>query len=173
MLEGKFICIKQNGIGKFMTKGKVYEFKNGTTVTNSGNNTFKVTDLEEFNNIFITKLAPYDPQQPKDILTIGRIVKHRNGKMGFVLKESIIYNERMGFVSEYFENLEHVIDEWSIIEIYEYTVTSHFKTDGNVGDLGDLVWKREEKTAQQIEIERIENKMRKLADDLKNLKGGK
>ena len=37
----------------------------------------------------------------------------------------------------------------------------------------NLVWQRNEKSHKQIEIERIESEMRKLADELAKLKEGK
>jgi hypothetical protein len=57
---------------------------------------------------------------------------------------------------------------WDVVAVY-----SPF--DGNHNDLrnfkiGDLIWKREEKSATQLKIEEIEKKQRELADQLRELR---
>lgn len=175
MLEGKFVATRNDYDNEeaWFTKGKVYEFVGGSIIFDNGfvDNFESITHFEDVNPTWEGILTPYNPQ-PKDLLQMGVIAKLKNGKMGFVLKENIIYKTSLTALEAFNNDLTcntphcHI---WDISEIYESTQHSCFESNGDISHLGKLLWKREEKTPQQIELEEIEKKQRELAEEQKKL----
>lgn len=168
MLNGKFVCVK--GFNGMMTKGKIYDFTDGKTMLDCGVETNTYLDEVSWNNINgdYTVIKSCNAQ-PKDLLQMGRIVKHKNDAWGFVLKESILYPHGLNLISIFDDNLATNGGRYDIVEIYEATEMSCFDVCEKVKNIGKLLWKREEKTPQQIEIEEIEKKQRELAEKQKKL----
>lgn len=163
MLNGKFRCVKNSGtIWEAMTKGNIYEFKNGITKLDSGKETFRYTDLKHFHKDNPDyKLEPLElPQPHKSLLKSGDKVVYRCGTIRYVLLE---INELVSKRSDGYNNLD-AYDEDLKTSVYGNDIMEIWRGD-------ELIAKRIEKSAKEIEIERIENEMRKLADDLRKVKG--
>lgn len=116
---------------------------------------------EEFYKQKNYKIVKFQPS-PKDLLEDGFRVVYRDGVERYVFRRTKTLHDKWGNVAISLDNFDDELKNkdnssvWSIMKIY------------NRED--ELIWEREEKSIKELEIERIENEMRKLADDLKKLK---
>lgn len=100
--------------------------------------------------------------KPRDLLEDGFKVVYNDGVERYVLLRTKTLHDKRGNVTTPLYKFNDELKSrdtfyaWEIIKIY------------NRKD--QLIWEREEKSQQELEIERIEAEMRKLADDLKKLK---
>lgn len=105
------------------------------------------------------KIIKFQPN-PKDLLEDGFKVVYRDEKERFVLARTLhdYLGKKQKSINDYDDQLvdKDGYKAMDIMEIY------------NRED--ELIWKREEKSERDFEIERIEKEMRKLADDLQRLK---
>lgn len=97
----------------------------------------------------------------KSDLNSGDKAIFRNGSERYVLVETETFHSEDGEVKNHFFNFKDDLNNTSIptldiIQVYRGK---------------ELVFDREEKSEKDIEIERIESEMRKLADALEKLKG--
>lgn len=181
MLNGKFICTRTSNSEGFMTKNKIYTFEDGVfTKDNDYKEVVSVDSFRDFNNKYFAQIAPAQLTLKEEFLIVGRVIELRNGWMGFVLPDRIITENGWHNISDYTDDLKDCDvddDEFDIMEIFDAPIIGgsswNFGCSGKIGysDLLPSVWKRIEKTSQQIEIEYIESQMRKLADELNKLKG--
>jgi hypothetical protein len=159
MLNGKVRCLEWEG--SVYKKGNVYEFINGHTYLEGGKKSQSWDSLEELNyrNQGYGKFEMVVKEPHKSLLKSGMKVVMRDRIERYVILEiRKIFRENLEylFLTDFTEELNCIINKFDVMEIW----------DGET-----LIAKRSEKTAQQIEIERIENEMRKLADDLRKVKG--
>lgn len=112
----------------------------------------------------------------KNILKNGARVKCRNGEM-FTLIDGVFVCPSpksctgMGWlctVDDFLEDQDIVGDEWDIVEIYDKPSHSYnyFAYDYHPTK---LLWKREEKSPQQLELEKLQEQVRNLSDRIKML----
>lgn len=110
----------------------------------------------------------------KNILKNGVRVKCRNGEM-FTLIDGVFVrpspkNYTMSWLCAINEFLEYHTtgDEWSIVEIYDRpdSVIYYFAYDRRPTE---LLWKRGEKSPQQLELEKLQEQAQNLADRIKML----
>ena len=158
MLNGKYKCLFWEG--NAFKSGKVYEFVDGHAIMESGVRT--LCPLSEKESIFF-KFEKIDlPQPHKSLLKSGDKVVYRDGNERFVLVETMSLYKKEG---------------WFACFLCDFTNDLLWNGTYNYNDIleiwrGDeLIAKRIEKSEKEIEIERIENEMRKLADDLRKVKG--
>lgn len=137
----------------------------------NGDKSLVYTSIDFFNLNCSSKIAPYIPTLKEKYLQVGNVVKLRNNKKGFVLPDRLIFKDCWGILDRYDENLIHTPNnEYDVVEVFENPIRNiydqSFAWNFEVGSNHFLVpiWKREEKSAQQLEIERIESEMRKLSE---------
>jgi hypothetical protein len=114
---------------------------------------------------------------PKDLLTVGRVVELRDGTMGFVLPDRIISENTWFDLKHYREDAlyNHIrpscVEQYDIVEIFDCPIKNKLSWNFGCYDKYGLVsvWKREEKSPEQIEKEAIQIEMEKLAQRLKQL----
>lgn len=69
MLSGKFVCVREFLPGRYTTKGKIYEIKDGEMFYDSGRKVAEVfKSIEDLNNKMASKFQPY-----KEYLTISEL----------------------------------------------------------------------------------------------------
>jgi len=168
MLNGIFRCKK--GWGDYMTEGNFYEFENGQVVYDDGNsggvlNPFQ--SLEDFNCRCNSQIAVVN--MSKYILESEDEVIYRDGDSRIFLATTgtfhNIYGDKLNTINKYTDDLISTgLSCNDIMKIFRK---------------GTLICQRVEKTKTNVEIEKIETEMRtiselqtKLADKLKDLKGG-
>lgn len=115
-------------------------------------------------------------QFTKNDLKTGMRVVHRNERVGIVLKDGgIIYypacsTETLSFftnISSLEDGLSsRLFEAWDIIEVYSGYLDGWIM---NIKELGDLLWKREEKSPEQIEAEKIAKEIESLKLRLEEL----
>ena len=144
-------------------------YKNSVNLFHDYNNS-----IEEFNNYHYTQIEPVE--FTKDMLVSGKhVVKMRNGDIRLFLVTGFI--DKDGKSRYYMNNYEDDLmwrrskkKEQDIMAIYEireyYSSVLDLEYILNIESL-DLVWKREEKTPNQIKLEQLENEQRDLANDFK------
>ena len=112
----------------------------------------------------------------KNILKNGVRVKCRNGEMSTLIDGVFVCPSPesctgMGWlctVDDFLEDQDIVGDEWDIVEIYDRpdSVIYYFAYDYRPTK---LLWKREEKSPQQSELEKLQEQVQNLADRIKML----
>lgn len=185
--NGKIRCLDAKGLNRVYTKDKVYEVVNGSIFRDDCTSSPIHESFDEW-----CRLRGGKWEEVKDVKNMCEIadlremlkpcmfVKCRDEVLRMVVQcESKIIIKRFDNmwwidVCDYdnvlmLENRENAC--FDIIEVYGY--------DGEGGNslrptvrTRKLIWKREEKTPQQIEIEQIEAEQRKLADRLSELRKG-
>lgn len=161
MLNGKFRCVRSFTEDKSMLVGKIYEFKNGIFKREDGKDSCKYESIEDFHrsNYSLKIELFFIPQPHKSLLKSGDKVVYMNGDKRFVLLETqslhTSYGEKVNNFRNYSKDLIcENLPNYSINEIWR-------------GD--ELIAKRIEKSAQQIEIERIKGEMLKLSEQQNQL----
>lgn len=113
-------------------------------------------------------------QSPKDMLKNGRRVLLRNGVMFTVLDGELtrMYDDNcsvLGWTSlnNMNDNLEQPYNpNFTIMKIYEAPWVCHYF---NYNVATELLWEREEKTAEQIELESLQQQALDIANRIKAL----
>lgn len=156
MLNGKYKCLFW--FGNAFKKGEIYDFKDGKTTAENCFNVDIPLSVEESPFFKFEKIEL--PQPHKSLLKSGDKVVYRCETIRYVLLE---INELVSKRSNGYNNLD-AYDEDLKTSVYENDIMEIWRGD-------ELIAKRIEKSEKEIEIERIENEMRKLADDLRKVKG--
>lgn len=175
--NGKIRCLSTEGYTCF-TKGKVYEINDGSITTDNGHVDYKYKSLSDFRNRVGAKFEEVFDDDLRKLIKPCMLVRCRDrvlrmaiqceGEIVLKTSESIRYID----FSNYDNNLllkKRTMEYLDIIEVYGYT-NSRFTSLEIRKDYRDLIWKREEKSPQQIKIEEIERKQRELADELAELR---
>lgn len=172
-----FICtwVNENWVTK-LPKDTLFYFDKGALV--SENQMYRINcgtnHMYRFNQIMRGEMhiAPYNPS-PKDLLTVGRVVELRDGIKGFVLPDRIIAKDGWINLKNYDENCnDSTNSEYDIVEIYDAPINNRgeaWNLRSSDKECLNLVWKREEKSKEQIEKEAIQIEMEKLAKRLSEL----
>lgn len=105
---------------------------------------------------------------------VVRVVELRNGSLYVVLKDRLLSADGWTSTENYNDEMlkpKESSRSYDIIKVYESYVDDYtaWCFSSTHRDSLKLVWERKEKTPQQIKKEEIEAKMRKLADELKEL----
>lgn len=167
MLNERVICIK-SGLHK-TTTGKIYNVVNGCIVWDDGNYDNNILSVENMNERFFSKFKLFTP---KDLLMVGRVVELRNGTMGFVLPDRIVSKDGWYDINDYdVDCKDKNYPNLNIVEIYDCPILGNRAWNFGAENKKSLVsvWKREEKSPQQIEKEAIRSEMEKLAKRLEEL----
>jgi len=139
---------------------------------------FKAVDGDALHAVHLSKLDVYKKEEGKKMKNFTKadlkdwmVVERRNGHMEVVcIAQGLLLDVKCGH-----NHLDRVnVDltsknsrKWDVVAVY-----SHFGDRRNSFSdfkIGNLIWKREEKTATQLKIEEIEKKQRELADELEEL----
>lgn len=156
----KMRCVDKGG-GDMYTNGKVYEYKDGRIVSDNGTMNMIFDTFKEFQELSMAEweLITENQISTKEELEDGDICVLRNSERivffeeYFFMKDGKSVNIAYGYNSEL---VSFCSDKYDIMEVYRNK---------------ELIYKREEKSAQQIEIENIQTEMGKLNKRLEVLKG--
>ena len=130
-------------------------------------------DFSKHNNLF--KMVQWENEEPTEIsvllnkpttedlrglLKVGRVVETRDGEMGFLLEDRILYSEGWDELRRFDEDLKHEFDkDADIMTVYNCPITNgyawHFGSE--VKMFLDTIWRRKE--AKVFEILDVENVM--------------
>ena len=177
--NGKIRCLDAKGLARVYTKDKVYEVVNGSIFRDDCTSSPIHESFDEWCRLRGGKWEEVkEIEDLREIIKPCMLVKCRNGEYRIVLQYSdgIILDgfDKQGFIDIHRYNKDLTMcdedsREFDIIEVYGYSfLTSHILSAWE--PQRQLIWKREEKTPQQIKIEEIERKQRELADELAELR---
>lgn len=94
----------------------------------------------------------------KRLLKVGRVVETRDGEMGFLLEDRILYSKGWDDLRRFDENLEHkVAKDADIVAIYNCPITNGYAWcfGSEIKMFLETVWRRKE--AKVFEISDVEN----------------
>ena len=160
--NGKIRCVSD--FGRYLIKGKIYEVYNGFFTTENGEQWGDFNDINELNRKAPSQFEEISiPQPHKSLLKSGMKVVYRSGDKRYVLIPTNGFykftGEKVNELSKYTDNLLNKVKlsgELDVMEIYT--------------EDGELIAKREEKSAKDTKIEELEKRMRELADEIAELK---
>lgn len=163
--NGKVKCTRQV-LASMWKKNKTYKVINGRVEQEEGYYTDAFENFEEFQRGVLSDFEEISiPQPHKSLLKSGMRVVYRNGYERYVfLPANLLLNKKGDYAKSLSEYNEKLIDtngssNLDIMEIYS--------------EDGELIAKREEKSAKDIKIDELEKRMRELADEIAELKDGK
>lgn len=173
--NGKIRCIDNNNV-RWYTTGKIYEVKDGVFFDDE----YDKEEIESFEAWSAGRGSKWEEvkEDLRELLKPCMMVKCRDGILRMVVQceDGLIIKRFNGndwiLISDYNDDLtlvKRVNEHLDIIEIYGYE-KFHGKSLQPSINSRELLWKREEKSPQQIEIEEIEAEQRKLADRLAKLR---
>lgn len=174
--NGKIRCINPMGC-VFYTKDKAYDVKNGQFTTDDG---CRSEEYESFEHLYEDSVAKWEEikEDLREMLKPCMVVKCRDGILrmliqcedGIVLKQlnTVEYIKLSDYYNDLLINKQRN-QHLDIIEVYGYSNNKSTSLELRT-NYRELLWKREEKSKTQIEIEEIETEQRKLADRLAKLR---
>ena len=142
---------------------KVYRVVNGCLENENGMGSNRYKDVTELNCVMASQFEEVldIPQPHKSLLKSGMKVVYRCGAERYVFLPAGVLMDKNGTIGN---RISHYSDDMctspsfqDIMEIYT--------------EDGELIAKREEKSAKDIKIEELEKRMRELADEIAELKG--
>ena len=170
----------------YFIKGDIIEFKNGHTRWRDGGDSSIYESYDEFikenfmwDDFFeLVEEGEFGEKDLRKLIKPCYAVRFETGNWAIAMTRT---SEIIGFYSinditsgvtslSYIDkNLKDVggESEYNIIEIRGYSNFDQLKIEGR-----PLIWKREEKSPTQLEIESIESEIRKLSDKLSELRKG-
>lgn len=185
-MNGNFKIRALKSDDDYFIKGDVIEFKNGHTRWRDGEDSCEYESYKEFikdNYLWEDFLELIEEKEEenkiedlRELIKPCYVVKFRDEEWGIAM---IRINEIIGFhkindissgitnLSYMDKNLEDINGEteYDIVEIRGYSDVDQKDIESR-----PLIWKREEKSPTQLEIESIELEQRKLADRLSELR---
>ena len=145
---------------------KVYRVVNGRLEDEFGigNNIYKYKDVDELNCLMASKFEEVSiPQPHKSLLKSGMKVVYRDGSERYVFLPANKLLFDCGSVTT------------SLSLFSDSLLVDEHKNDCDIMEIytedGELIAKREEKSAKDTKIEELEKRMRELADEIAELKG--
>ena len=178
--NGKIRCLDTNAELHY-TKNKVYDIKDGIITFDSGERHGVHENLADFLCYTGAKFEEIiDMRDLRKMLKPCMLAKFLDGTFGIVVQcgRGVVLKrfDSMDWmkVDDYGKDLKtirRVSAELDIIKVYGCAWLIQDVLSPIAGSR-ELIWKREEKTPQQIEIEQIEAEQRKLADRLSELRKG-
>lgn len=174
--NGKIRCVSTEGYTCF-TKGKVYEINDGSITTDNGHIDYKYKSLSDFRNRVRAKFEEVFEDDLRELIKPCMVVVTRNGDKHITMQtvDGIILVDKDGrFLDVKSLDVDlkaryRVFERNDVMKVYglKKFTTEMLNIDE---EHRDLLWKREEKSPQQIKIEEIERKQRELADELAELR---
>ena len=181
-MNGNFKIRALKSDDDYFIKGDVIEFKNGHTRWRDGEDSCEYESYKEFikdNYLWEDFLELIEEKEEenkiedlRELIKPCYVVVRRDGSIAGVFegKRGMRLQASMGTtfcdVVDYDKNLEKRGKEYDIMEVYGLP---NYSMDISINNR-PLIWKREEKSPTQLEIESIELEQRKLADRLSELR---
>lgn len=162
----------------FYTTNKIYEIKDGVLVLDNGTRITGITNFYCIQRDFNAKFELVD-EDFRELIESGYIVKFKSERWALCLARgnNIIGMNDINDISIGITNTE-ILNEL-LIDVfgnskYDIMEIRGYCPNADQTSINDrpLIWKREEKSPTQLEIESIESEQRKLADRLSELRKG-
>ena len=149
---------------------KVYRVVNGRLEDEFGigNNIYKYKDVAELNSVMASQFEEVlnIPQPHKSLLKSGMKVVYRSGVERYVFLPADVFMDENGATGN---SLSYYSDDMLFKSCF-YSPNSQDIMEIYTED-GELIAKREEKSAKDTKIEELEKRMKDLADEIAELKG--
>ena len=164
--NGKVRCVF-SGTNKWKLD-KVYKVVNGCLENENGMGNNRYKNVTEMNSVMASQFEEVldIPQPHKSLLKSGMKVVYRSGLERYVFLPADIFMDENGATRN---SLSHYSDDMLWNSIF-YSPNSQDIMEIYTED-GELIAKREEKSAKDTKIEELEKRMRELADEIAELKG--
>ena len=160
--NGKVRCITPyTGAWK---AGKIYKVVNGRVEKENGMSCHKYNDINNLNSLMDSQFEEVldIPQPHKSLLKSGMKVVYRSGVEKYVFLPADVFMDENGTTGN---SLSYYSDDMLINTPSSQDIMEIYTEDG------ELIAKREEKSAKDTKIEDLEKRMRELADEIAELKG--
>lgn len=171
---------KRSGVDYLEIKYKYLKY--GSSCDYFWTNNITIT-LDEYNYLtkqqFKEKVGMTQKQFTKADLKDGMVVKHRGGchysnkygGLNLVVKDSLLQADEFSLICHYNQDLtSEEFTEFDIVEVFEV-----LQNQANLKNITNWklksIWKREDKSQNQLEIASIQAEMDKLNERLNELKG--
>ena len=150
---------------------KVYSVVNGCLEDEFGIGNRIYKDVAELNCLMVSKFEEIldIPQPHKSLLKSGMKVVYRNGTERYVFLPACVFMDENGTTGN---SLSYYSDDMLFESCIFNSPNSQDIMEIYTEDC-ELIAKREEKSAKDTKIEELEKRMRDLADEIAELKGGK
>jgi len=159
----KVKCIKS--VEGQLTKNRIY------VINNENSTYFNVTnDLGNIAPYYKHRFEKVEEDMKKSDLKDGMVVRQRDNSMALVLNGCFMEKGSMMQIEEYDESLIEIEGDgdYDIMEVYTTSgnrLSELFK-EGNLTS----IWKRQEKSPQELELEELEKQQREIADRMKQVR---
>ena len=166
--NGKVKCVvSETDIWKV---GKIYEVVNGYIEREDGSiSRFAYNDIYDLNYDTPSKFEEVldIPQPHKSLLKSGMKVVYRNGTERYVFLPAGVFMDENGTTGN---SLSYYSDDM-LFKSCSFSSPSSQDIMEIYTEEGELIAKREEKSAKDTKIEELEKRIRELADEIAELKG--
>ena len=149
--------------------GKIYRVENGCLENENGMGSNRYKDVTELNCVMASKFEEVldIPQPHKSLLKSGMKVVYRSGIEKYVFLPADVFMDENGTTGN---SLSYYSDDM-LFKSCSFSSPSSQDIMEIYTEDGELIAKREEKSAKDIKIEELEKRMRELADEIAELKG--
>ena len=160
--NGKIKCTRQV-FASMWKKDKIYNVINGRVEQEEGYYTDAFENFEDFQRGVLSDFEEVSiPQPHKSLLKSGMKVVYRDGSERYVfLPANKLLFDRGGVAA-------------SLLLFSDSLLVDKYKNDCDIMEIytedGEIIAKREEKSAKDTKIEELEKRMRDLADEIAELK---
>ena len=161
--NGKIKCTRQV-LASMWKKDKIYNVINGRVEQEEGYYTDAFENFEDFQRGVLSDFEEVSiPQPHKSLLKSGMKVVYRDGSERYVFLPANKLLFDCGSVAT------------SLLLFSDSLLVDKYKNDCDIMEIytedGEIIAKREEKSAKDTKIEELEKRMRDLADEIAELKG--
>lgn len=165
--NGKVRCVVSESEGWKL--GKVYKVVNGMIEQENGMSSYIYNDLNHLNYRLASQFEEVleIPQPHKSLLKSGMKVVYRNGTERYVFLPAGVFMDESG---EMGNSLSYYSDDMLFISFNSPNPQDIMET---YTEDGELIAKREEKSAKDIRIEELKQQMKDIIDEIAELKDSK
>ena len=148
---------------------KVYRVMNGCLEKENGMSCYNYNDINDLNCLMISQFEEVldIPQPHKSLLKSGMKVVYRSGIEKYVFLPADVFMDENGTTGN---SLSYYSDDM-LFKSCSFSSPSSQDIMEIYTEDGELIAKREEKSAKDTKIEELEKRMRELADEIAELKG--
>ena len=165
--NGKVKCVvSETDIWKV---GKIYKVVNGCLENENGMGSNRYKDVTEMNRVMASQFEEVldIPQPHKSLLKSGMKVVYRSGVEKYVFLPADVFMDENGTTGN---SLSYYSDDM-LFKSCSFSSPSSQDIMEIYTEDGELIARREEKSAKDTKIEELEKRMRELADEIAELKG--
>ena len=150
----------------FWKAGKIYKVVNGRVEKENGMSCYNYNDINDLNCLMASQFEEVlEPH--KSLLKSGMKVVYRSGVEKYVFLPADVFMDENGTTGN---SLSYYSDDM-LFKSCSFSSPSSQDIMEIYTEDGELIARREEKSAKDTKIEELEKRMRDLADEIAELKG--